>query len=100
MRCVAHADPDPNAPAVDPSAQCESPEFGGVITTAVQDGVPRSVCQHIVEGYSYHDTYANGAYTGAAVYRDGATVPTERPVIPELFTVPKGLPLVPFLGPS
>jgi hypothetical protein len=26
------------------------------------------------------------------VFRDGAKVPTERPVIPELFTVPSGLP--------
>ncbi len=93
MSAVAHA--DPNAPAVDPRAQCESPEFGGVFVTDVQDGIPRSVCQYIVEGYFYYDTFENGTYVGTSVYRGGATRPTERPVIPEVLGIPEGFPLVP-----
>lgn len=99
---VAHADPDPSAPApaTDLRAQCESPDFGGVLVNDVQDGVPRSVCQYIVEGHFYYDTYENGTYLGTAVYRDGQKVPTERPAIPELFAIPQGLPLLAFQGPS
>lgn len=96
---VAHSDPDPVVPA-DPRAECESPEFGGVFitTSAAQDPVSHSVCQYIVEGYFYYDNYDNGAYTGTLVYRDGAKVPTERPVMPELLNSPGGLPLIPFPG--
>jgi hypothetical protein len=100
LSAVAHADPDPNAPAVDPKAQCETPEVGGVfITTAAAPGqVTHSVCQYIVEGYFYYDNYENGTYTGTLVYRDGAKVPTERPQLPELLTTPGELPVVPFPG--
>lgn len=100
LSAVAHGDPDPNAPATDLRAQCESPEFGGVLVTDVQEGVPRSVCQYIVAGHFYYDTYENGAYLGTAVYRDGEKVPTERPAIPELFAIPPGLPLPAFQGAS
>jgi len=84
----------------DPRAQCESPEFGGVFitTSAAQDPVIHSVCQYIVEGYFYYDNYDNGAYTGTLVYRDGAKVPTERPVMPEVLNSPGALPLIPFPG--
>jgi hypothetical protein len=92
---VAHSDPDPVVPADDPRAQCEAPEFGGVFVTA---SAAHSECQYIVEGYFYYDNYDNGAYTGTLVYRDGAKVPTERPVMPELLNSPRGLPLVPFPG--
>ena len=97
---VAHSDPDPVVPAGDPRAECESPEFGGVFITAAtpQDAATHSECQYIVEGYFYYDNYDNGAYTGTLVYRDGAKVPTERPMMPELLTSPRGLPLVPFPG--
>ena len=90
---LAHADPgpDPTAPASNPMAECETPEFGGVLTTDVQQGVQRSVCQYIVTGNFYYDTYENGVYTGTAVYRDGKTVPTERPVMPEQLSLPSGL---------
>ena len=95
LTAVAHADPDanpdPNAPATDLRAQCESPEFGGVLVTDEQQGVQRSVCQYIVTGAFYYDTYENGVYTGTAVYRDGKTVPTERPVMPEQLSIPTGL---------
>lgn len=84
LSAVAHADPDPNVPAVDARAQCESMQFGGVFVADVQDGVPRGVCQYIVEGQFYYDTYENGTYLGTSVYRDGATRPIERPIIPEL----------------
>jgi hypothetical protein len=92
---VAHAEPDPNAPAVDPKAQCDSPEVGGVFVTDVQDGVSRSVCQYIVSGHFYYDTFENGQYVGTSVYRDGATRPTERPEIPEVLG-PGSLPINPF----
>jgi len=91
---IAHSDPDSAVPA-DPRAECESPEFGGVFITT---SAAQSVCQYIVEGYFYYDNYDNGAYTGTLVYRDGAKVPTERPVMPELLNSPRGLPLVPFPG--
>ena len=91
LTAVAHADPDPNPPATDLRAQCESPEFGGVLVTDEQQGVQRSVCQYIVTGNFYYDTYENGVYTGTAVYRDGKTVPTERPVMPEQLSIPTGL---------
>ena len=100
LSAAAHAEPGPLVPGPDLRAQCESPEFGGVLTTDVQQGVPRSVCQYIVSGHFYYDTYENGAYVGTAVYRDGKTEPTERPVIPELFTIPPDFRLPGFLGPS
>lgn len=85
---AAHAQPGP--PPADPRIGCESPEFGGVFVpvTATQ-----SQCQYIVTGSFYYDTYDNGQYTGTLVYRDGAKVPTERPQIPETFTMPSGEPL-------
>jgi hypothetical protein len=99
LSAVAHADPDPNAPAIDPKAQCDSPEVGGVFTTSTTpDQVTHSVCQYIVEGNFYYDNYENATYTGTLVYRDGAKVPTERPQLPELLAVPSDLPLVPFPG--
>jgi hypothetical protein len=81
---VANAEPDPNAPAIDPKAQCETPEVGGVFVTDVKDGVSRSVCQYIVSGHFYYDTFENGTYVGTSVYQDGATRPTERPVMPDV----------------
>jgi hypothetical protein len=100
LSAVAKADPDPGIPADDPRAQCESPEFGGVFITGATtpDAVTHAVCQYIVEGLFYYDNYDNGAYTGTLVYQDGAKVPTERPKIPELLTVPSNLPNVPFPG--
>jgi hypothetical protein len=102
LSAVAHADPDPgpdpDAPSVDPKAQCDSPEVGGVFTASTTpDQVTRAVCQYIVEGHFYYDNYENGTYTGTLVYRDGAKVPTERPQMPEVLTVPGNVP-VPFLG--
>jgi hypothetical protein len=97
LSAIAHADPD--APAEDPRVQCESPEFGGVfIATTTPDGVAHAVCQYIVEGQFYYDNYDNGTYTGTLVYRDGAKVPTERPVMPGLLNIPGGLPLIMFPG--
>jgi hypothetical protein len=95
LSAEAHADPDPNAPAIDPKAQCESLDVGGVFVTDVQNGVPRSVCQYIVEGYFYYDTFENGTYLGTSVYKDGATRPTQRPDIPEVFG-PVSRPMPPF----
>lgn len=97
---VAQAEPDPNVPAVDPAAFCASPEVGGVLTTAppAPDGVTRVQCQYIVSGSFYYDNYENGVYAGTLVYRDGATVPTERPQLPELLNMPGNLPMpvIPF----
>ena len=101
LSAVAHAEPDPAAPPLDVQAACESLEFGGVYvpTPDAQDGVARAQCQYIVEGYFYYDNYDNGAYTGTLVYRDGAKVPTEHPVMPGLMDVAGGkLPMVPFPG--
>jgi hypothetical protein len=95
LSAVAHADPgpDPDAPSVDPKAQCDSPEVGGVLTTSTTpDQVTHATCQYIVEGQFYYDNYENGTYTGTLVYRDGAKVPTERPQLPELLTIPSELP--------
>jgi hypothetical protein len=92
---------DPVAPAPDPQAACEAPDFGGVFVTAPasQDGTTRGQCQYIVEGHFYYDNYDNGTYTGTLVYRDGARVPTERPVMPEMLQVPGGRsPIIPFPG--
>lgn len=89
LSAVAHADPGPAGPVGDPRAACESVQFGGVW---VDEGAPHAVCQYIVEGQFYYDNYDNGSYTGTLVYRDGAKVPTQRPVIPELLTVPSGVP--------
>jgi hypothetical protein len=92
---------DPVAPAPDPQAACEAPDFGGVFVTAPasQDGTTHDQCQYIVEGHFYYDNYDNGIYTGTLVYRDGARVPTERPVMPEMLQLPGGhLPVVPFPG--
>lgn len=103
LSAVAHAEPDPNAaPLVDPAALCASPDVGGVFIAApaAPDGVARSECQYIVEGYFYYDNYENGAYTGTLVYKDGAKVPTERPVIPENFTMPGGGPAPTFVFPG
>lgn len=98
LSAVAQADPDPAVPAADPRAECESLAFGGVW---VDDGAPHSVCQYIVEGQFYYDNYDNGSYTGTLVYRDGGKVPTERPVMPELLTIPGGVPpLVAIAPPS
>jgi hypothetical protein len=102
LSAVAHADPPaPEVPTGDPQAECESPDFGGVFTTAPAspDGVTHAVCQYIVEGKFYYDNYDNGVYTGTLVYRDGAKVPTGRPVMPGTFQLPGKLPLVPFPAP-
>jgi hypothetical protein len=98
LSAVANADPDPGAP-VDPKAQCEAPDMGGVyIADATsQDGAAHAECQYIIEGHFYYDNYENGTYTGTLVYRDGAKVPTERPQMPEVLTVPGNVP-IPFLG--
>ena len=96
---IAHA--DPVEPAPDARAACEAPDFGGVFVTgpASQDGTTHDQCQYIVEGHFYYDNYDNGTYTGTLVYRDGARVPTERPVMPETLQVPGGRsPLIPFPG--
>lgn len=102
LSAVAHAEPDPAAPVVDVRAQCESVEFGGVfVPTPATDGTAaRAECQYIVEGQFFYDTYDNGAYVGTLVYRDGAKVPTERPVIPENFTMPGGGPTPNFVFPG
>jgi hypothetical protein len=95
------ASADPVAPAPDARAACEAPDFGGVfvIGPASQDGTTHDQCQYIVEGHFYYDNYDNGTYTGTLVYRDGARVPTERPVMPEMLQVPGGRsPLIPFPG--
>lgn len=96
LSAVAHAQPAPVMPVGDPRAACESQEFGGVWVDA---GAPHAVCQYIVEGQFYYDDYDNGTYTGTLVYRDGAKVPTERPPIPELLTVPSGRPPLVLIGP-
>jgi hypothetical protein len=96
LSAVAHADPVPAVPVGDPRAACESVEFGGVW---VDNGAPHAACQYIVEGQFYYDNYDNGSYTGTLVYRNGAKVPTERPVIPELFTMPAGRPPLVLIGP-
>lgn len=95
---VANAEPDPAAPVVDPRAQCESPEMGGVfVTTPTPPGaIPHAECHYIIEGQFYYDNYDGGAYTGTLVYRDGAKVPTERPPMPERLEALGGLP--PFFG--
>ena len=96
LSAVCHADPDPDPDPVVPidlRAQCESSDVMGVfITTTTPDAVVHSECQYIVSGLFYYDNYDNGAYTGTLVYWDGAKVPTERPQLPEVFTVPAGLP--------
>ncbi len=98
LSAVAHADPDSDAPA-DPKAQCDSPEVGGVFATSTTpDQVTHAVCQYIVEGHFYYDNFENGAYTGTLVYRDGAKVPTERPQIPDVLTIPGSGP-IPLFGP-
>jgi hypothetical protein len=91
---------DPGVPAADPKAQCESREVGGVFVAGATtpDGVTHAACQYIISGHFYYDNYDNGAYTGTLVYRDGAKVPTERPPMPELLTVPTDLPVIPFPG--
>lgn len=97
LSAVAYAEPapvpDPNglpvAPVVDPRAECENPDFGGVFVTVSAE---HSECQYIVEGQFYYDNYDNGAYTGTLVYRDGARVATERPVMPGTLTMPGGRP--------
>ncbi|WP_422744133.1 hypothetical protein ACN27E_20200 [Mycobacterium sp. WMMD1722] len=96
LTAVAHADPAPAVPAGDPRTVCESREFGGLW---VDGDAPHAVCQYIVEGRFYYDTYDNGSYSGTLVYQDGAKVPTERPVIPELFTMPGGRPPLVLIGP-
>ena len=98
LSAVAHADPDPDAPA-DPKAQCEAPDMGGVFVADATspDGVTHAACQYIVEGHFYYDNYDNGTYTGTLVYRDGAKVPTERPQIPEVLTMPGSVP-IPLIG--
>ncbi|MEU0498546.1 hypothetical protein [Mycobacterium sp. NPDC006124] len=100
---VAHAEPDPAAPAPDPQAACEAPEYGGVFVTGPTspDGTTHAQCQYIVSGHFYYDNYDNGTYAGTLVYRDGARVPTDRPEMPELLgQVPGGqrLPVFPFPG--
>ena len=98
---IARADPDPVAPAPDARATCEAPDFGGVFVVGPvsQDGTTHDQCQYIVSGHFYYDNYDNGAYVGTLVYRDGARVPTERPVMPEMLQVPGGhLPVMPFPG--
>lgn len=95
---VATAEPAPDVPsipAVDPAAECATPEVDGVYIAEppAPDGVARSVCQYIVEGSFYYDNYENGLYTGTLVYRDGAKVPTERPKLPEVLNLPGGLPV-------
>jgi hypothetical protein len=99
LSAVAHADPDPDAPA-DPRAQCEAPDMGGVFIADAtsQDGVAHSECRYIIEGHFYYDNYENGTYTGTLVYSDGAKVPTERPQMPEVLTVPGSGP-IPLFGP-
>ena len=95
------ASADPVAPAPDARAACEAPDFGGVFVTGPvsQDGTTHDQCQYIVEGHFYYDNYDNGTYTGTLVYRDGARVPTERPVMPEMLQVPGARsPLIPFPG--
>ncbi|ADU01390.1 MULTISPECIES: hypothetical protein [Mycolicibacterium] len=92
LSAAAHAQPVPQP--VDPRTGCESPEVGGVFSAVT---ATHAECQYIVTGSFYYDTYDNGVYTGTLVYRDGAKVPTERPQIPEAFTMPGGVPLlVPF----
>lgn len=89
----------PAPPPVDPRIGCESPDFGGVFVTVTPT---HAECQYIVAGNFYYDGYDDGVYTGTLVYRDGAKVPTERPQIPDLFTMPGGglPPIVPFqVGP-
>lgn len=88
---VAHAQPAPGVPPVDPRAACEAPDFGGVFVTVT---ATLSECNYIVAGSFYYDNYDNGVYTGTLVYRDGAKVPTERPQIPETFAMPGGMPLL------
>jgi hypothetical protein len=88
LSATAHAQPAP--PPVDPRAGCESPAFGGRF---VPVDATHAECHYIVEGSFYYDLYDNGVYTGTLVYRDGQKTPTERPQIPETFTVPGGVPL-------
>lgn len=95
------ASADPVAPAPDARAACEAPDFGGVFVTGPvsQDGTTHDQCQYIVSGHFYYDNYDNGTYAGTLVYRDGARVPTDRPVMPEMLQVPGGRsPLIPFPG--
>ncbi|MCV7422386.1 hypothetical protein H7K45_17710 [Mycobacterium yunnanensis] len=102
LSAVANADPDPAAPAPDPQAVCEAPEYGGVFVAGPTspDGTTHTQCQYIVSGSFYYDNFDNGTYVGTLVYRDGARVPTEHPVMPELMgQIPGGhLPLMPFPG--
>ena len=98
LSSVASAEPVPEPVPVDPRAECESPNMGGVfVTTPSPDAVARSECQYIVEGHFYYDNYENGVYTGTLVYRDGAKVPTERPPIPDQLTLPTMLGPIPFI---
>ncbi|PRC43626.1 hypothetical protein C6A85_000000104375 [Mycobacterium sp. ITM-2017-0098] len=88
---AAHAQPGPGAPPADPRAACESPDFGGAYVAIT---ATLSECHYIVSGAFYYDNYDNGVYTGTLVYRDGAKVPTERPQVPDTFTMPGGVPLL------
>ncbi len=93
---AAHAQPGPGVPTVDPRAACESPDWGGAYVTIT---ATLSECHYIVSGAFYYDNYDNGVYTGTLVYRDGAKMPTERPQMPDTFTMPGGVPLlIPFAG--
>jgi hypothetical protein len=97
---TAHAEPAPDVPAADPKAQCESPEVGGLFVPAPStDAVTHAVCQYIVDSYFYYDTYDDGAYTGTLVYRDGAKVPTERPVLQKPLNIPTGPAPLLLIGP-
>ena len=91
MSGVAHAQPAPGVPPLDPRAACESPAFGGAFVTI---NATLSECHYIVTGTFYYDNYDNGVYTGTLAYRDGTKVPTERPQMPETFTMPGGAPLL------
>ncbi|TRW89251.1 hypothetical protein FK535_00080 [Mycolicibacterium sp. 018/SC-01/001] len=91
----AAASAQPAPPPVDPRAGCESPDFGGLFVAVT---ATHAECRYIVSGSFYWDNYDDGVYTGTLVYRDGAKVPTERPQIPEQFTMPGGgpPPVIPF----
>ncbi|XTP34151.1 hypothetical protein ACORG1_28600 [Mycobacterium sp. TJFP1] len=72
------------------------PTGGGAYVTIT---ATLSECHYIVSGAFYYDNYDNGVYTGTLVYRDGAKMPTERPQMPDTFTMPGGVPLlIPFAG--
>lgn len=100
LSAAANADPDPDpASPVDPRAQCESLDVGGVFTTTTSpDGVAHSVCTYIVEGFFYYDNYDNGVYTDTLINKDGAKVPTARPDVAPLVPLPQGFPIAPLPG--